>query len=355
MTEVIEPLVIAPVDAKCVVLLVDDQTMIGEALRRMLATEVDIEYHYCQAAEQALAMAVQLKPTVILQDIVMPESDGLSLLKQYRSAQQTHSVPVIMLSTRDDPRYKSQAFAAGASDYLVKIPDQIELIARIRAHSRSYLAQLQRDEAFRQLHAVQRQLEASNRELHRISCQDGLTGIYNRRHFDIYLDQEWSRALREGSNISLVLADIDYFKAFNDHYGHLAGDECLQRVARVFREVLQRPGDLAARYGGEEFVVVLPKTDLEGASVIAESIRVRVERLAITHEFSKVEKWVTLSVGIATVRPNPRMRPPELVGLADKALYQAKQNGRNRSEQARSNLDELAMLHSRNAKAEGDN
>ncbi|MBI3774507.1 MAG: PleD family two-component system response regulator [Gammaproteobacteria bacterium] len=355
MSEIIEPLVIAPVDTKCVVLLVDDQTMIGEALRRMLVSEADIEYHYCQAAEHALAMAVQLKPTVILQDIVMPESDGLSLLKEYRTASQTRSVPVIMLSTRDDPRYKSQAFAAGASDYLVKIPDQIELIARIRAHSRSYLAQLQRDEAFRQLHAVQRQLEASNRELHRISCQDGLTGIYNRRHFDTYLDQEWSRALREGSNISLVLADIDYFKTFNDHYGHLAGDECLQRVARVFREVLQRPGDLAARYGGEEFVVVLPKTDLEGAAVIAESIRIRVERLSITHEFSKVEKWVTLSVGIATVRPNPRMRPPELVGLADKALYQAKQNGRNRCEQARSNLDELAMLHNRNTKTEGDN
>ncbi len=350
MSAIVEPVVITPVDTKCIVLLVDDQTMIGEALRRMLESEVDIEYHYCQAADQALALALQVKPTVILQDIVMPQSDGLSLLKEYRTVPQTRAVPIIMLSTRDDPRYKSQAFAAGASDYLVKIPDQIELIARIRAHSRSYQAQVQRDEAFRQLHALQRQLEASNRELHRISCQDGLTGIYNRRHFDIYLEQEWSRALREGSNISLVLADIDYFKPFNDHYGHLVGDECLQRVARVFREVLQRPGDLAARYGGEEFVVVLPKTDLEGAALIAESIRVRVERLGIRHEFSKVERCITLSIGIATVRPNPRMRPPELVGLADKALYQAKQHGRNRCEQARNNQDELAMLHNRNNK-----
>jgi two-component system chemotaxis family response regulator WspR len=350
MSEFDEPLLVTPVDTRCVVLLVDDQLMIGEALRRMLAYEADIEYHYCQAANQALAMAVQVKPTVILQDIVMPESDGLSLLKDYRSAPETRAVPVIMLSTRDDPRYKSQAFAAGASDYLVKIPDQIELIARIRAHSRSYRTQVQRDEAFRQLHAVQRQLEASNRELHRISCQDGLTGIYNRRHFDIYLEQEWSRALREGSNIGLILADIDYFKAFNDHYGHPAGDDCLQRVTRVFREVLQRPGDLAARYGGEEFVVVLPKTDLEGAAVIAESMRARVERLEIAHEFSKVAKCVTLSVGVATVRPNPRMRSPELVGLADKALYLAKQNGRNRCEHARGNEGELAMLHNRDAK-----
>ena len=153
----------------------------------------------------------------------------------------------------------------------------------------------------------------------------------------------------------MVLADIDYFKTFNDHYGHPAGDDCLQRVARVFREVLQRPGDLAARYGGEEFVVVLPKTDLDGAALIAESMRARVERLKIEHEFSKAEKCVTLSVGIATVRPNPRMRPPELVGLADRALYQAKQNGRNRCELARNNQDELAMLHNRNKDSEAGN
>lgn len=352
MSKINESFMVDPAGIKCVVLLVDDQVMIGEALRRMLAYESDIEYHYCQSAKQALAIAVQLRPTVILQDIVMPESDGLSLLKEYRSAAETRTVPVIMLSTRDDPRYKSQAFAAGASDYLVKIPDQIELIARIRAHSRSYLAQMQRDEAFRQLHALQRELEASNRELQRISCQDGLTGIYNRRHFDAYLDQEWARALREGVNISLVLADIDYFKAYNDHYGHPAGDGCLQYVAGVFREVLQRPGDLAARYGGEEFVVVLPKTDMEGAAIIAESLRTRVERLNLRHEFSKVANLVTLSIGIATVRPNPRMRPHELVGLADKALYQAKQKGRNRCEQARSNQDELAMLHDRNNKTD---
>ena len=341
---------VIPVDTKCVVLLVDDQVMIGEALRRMLAYEADIEYHYCQVASQALVMAAQLNPTVILQDIVMPDSDGLSLLKDYRAAAATHAVPVIMLSTRDDSRYKSQAFAAGASDYLVKPPDQIELIARIRAHSRSYLAHVQRDEAFRQLHELQRQLEASNRELQRISSQDGLTGLFNRRHFDAYLEQEWARALREGSTMAMVLADIDYFKAFNDHYGHQAGDDCLQRVARVFREVLQRPGDLAARYGGEEFVVVLPKTDLEGAVVIAESIRTRVERLNIPHESSKTTNYVTLSLGVATVRPSPRMHPADLVGLADKALYQAKQKGRNRCEQAHHPQDELVLPHNRNEK-----
>ena len=128
----------------------------------------------------------------------------------------------------------------------------------------------------------------------------------------------------------------------------------MQRVARMFREVLQRPGDLAARYGGEEFVMVLPKTDLEGAVIIAESMRTRIERLEIPHEFSKAAPHVTLSIGVATVRPNPRMRPPELLGLADKALYLAKKNGRNRCEQARNNQDELAMLHNRNTKPDAD-
>ena len=260
-------------------------------------------------------------------------------------------VPVIMLSSREDPRDKSKAFTAGASDYLVKLPDQIELVARIRAHSRSYLAQVQRDEAFRQLAALQRQLESSNRELQRISCQDGLTGIFNRRHFDSYIEQEWARAVREGSNISLVLADIDYFKAYNDHYGHQAGDECLKVVARVFRESLQRPADFAARYGGEEFVVILPKTDPEGAEVLAESMRARVDRLNLRHDFSRVTDHVTISLGVATVRPNPKIRPQELIGLADRALYEAKQKGRNRYAQARNNLDELALLHDRTTDA----
>lgn len=336
-----------PLSGRCVVLLVDDQPMIGEAIRRMLADEPSIEYHYCKDAHRAVEVASQTKPTVILQDIVMPEHDGMKLIKIYRETPATTAVPIIMLSSRDDPRDKSQAFAAGASDYLVKIPDRIELIARIRAHSRSYCAQLERDEAFHQLHVVQRDLEASNLELQRISFQDALTGIFNRRHFDAYLDQEWARAVRDGSKISLIFADIDYFKTYNDHYGHPAGDECLKNVARVFREVLQRPGDLAARYGGEEFVVVAPKTDADGAEVIAESMRSRVDRLGIAHAVSKVTGHVTVSLGIATVRPSPKIRPLELISLADRALYQAKQLGRNRYVQALSYSGEISQLHQR--------
>lgn len=336
-----------PQEYRSVVLLVDDQPMVAEAIRRMLVEETDIEFHYCQDSKRALESAEKIHPTVILQDLVMPDVDGMALIKEYRSHAATESLPVIMLSTREDPRDKSAAFELGASDYLVKIPDRIELIARIRAHSRSYLAQLQRDEAFRRLRELQKQLEESNAELQRISCQDGLTGIYNRRHFDTYLEQEWARATRDGAPVSLILIDIDYFKSYNDHYGHQSGDECLRRVAGVLVEVLQRPADLAARYGGEEFAIVLPKTDADGAETIAEAMRSRVERLYIPHAFSRVSSTVTISSGVGTVRPNPKIAPFNLIAMTDKALYQAKQAGRNRVQVAPRNMDELSLLSQR--------
>ncbi len=334
----------SPTDNKCVVLLVDDQAMIGEAIRRMLVEEPDIQFHFCSDATAAVTTAQEIQPTVILQDLVMPDRDGFALIEDYRTAPTIEGVPIIMLSTREDPRDKSRAFSAGASDYLVKIPDRIELIARIRAHSRSYLAQKQRDEAYQRLREMQAQLEASNLELQRISCQDGLTGIYNRRHFDTYLENEWARAVRESGSISLILCDIDSFKPYNDHYGHQAGDDCLQRVAAVLRDVLQRPADLVARYGGEEFVVVLPHTELEGATRIAEAMRVRVEKLALPHEYSNAGGVVTISAGIATIRPNPKSRLQDLIALADRALYKAKQQGRNRTAQSTGNTDSGAAV-----------
>ncbi len=238
-------------DTHCVVLLVDDQPMVAEAIRRMLVDEADIDFHYSSESSDALAHACELEPTIILQDLVMPDIDGLELMKIYRENTKTKGIPVIVLSTKEDPMDKSNAFSAGASDYLVKLPDPIELKARIRAHSKSYMAQLQRDEAFKDLREVRRQLEISNERLQRLSSLDGLTGIANRRHLDGYLSQEWLRATREGVAISLIMIDIDYFKPYNDNYGHQSGDACLQKVSAVLREVTQRPGDMAARYGGD--------------------------------------------------------------------------------------------------------
>jgi two-component system chemotaxis family response regulator WspR len=170
------------------VLLVDDQAMIGEAVRRGLAHEDNIDFHFCADPHQAIAQAILIKPTVILQDLVMPGLDGLTLVREYRNNPKTRDIPIIVLSTKEDPLIKSAAFAAGANDYLVKLPDNIELVARIRYHSRSYMTLLQRDEAYRALRVSQQQLLDTNLVLQLLMNSDGLTGLSNRRHFDEYLN-----------------------------------------------------------------------------------------------------------------------------------------------------------------------
>lgn len=311
------------------VLLVDDQAIVAEALRRMLADEADIDYHFCSDPAQAISEAIAFKPTVILQDLVMPDIDGLMLLKFFRSNPLVKSVPIIVLSTKEDPKIKSEAFELGASDYLVKFPDRIEVIARIRAHSRSFLAQQQRDEAYRALRELQKELEAKNSELERLSSLDGLTGIANRRIFDEFLRREWLRAARDGTAISLILIDIDHFKKFNDGYGHQGGDDCLRKVARTLAATVKRPSDLVARYGGEEFAVVMPDTDREGAAKIAEALRAGIDGMNLTHEYSTTSDHVTISLGVATMPPSGTTAPEELVAKADEALYRSKENGRN--------------------------
>ncbi|MEW6187977.1 MAG: diguanylate cyclase [Thermodesulfobacteriota bacterium] len=166
--------------------------------------------------------------------------------------------------------------------------------------------------------------------LEQISYLDGLTGIANRRRFDEVLEREWRRSLREGTPLSLIMADIDHFKIFNDTYGHQAGDDCLKAVARTIAGALNRPGDTSARYGGEEFAVVLPNTEREGAGKVAEALRTQVEALKIPHMNSPVAPEVTISLGTATCMPAPNQSPRQLIIAADRALYQAKAEGRNR-------------------------
>lgn len=312
------------------VMLVDDQAIISEALRRMLAEETDIDYHYCGDPAQAMNQAIEFQPTVILQDLVMPDIDGMLLLKFYRSNPKTKSIPVIVLSSKEEPKIKSEAFEKGASDYLVKFPDKIEVIARVRAHSRSFLAQKQRDEAYRALHELQKELEVKNTELQRLSSQDGLTGIANRRTFDGFIAKEWSRASRESKPLSLILIDIDHFKKYNDGYGHQGGDECLRRVALALAATVKRPTDLVARYGGEEFAVVMPDTDAAGAANIAASLRENVDSMNLAHAHSDTADHVTISLGVATMVPVADKKPEELIVKSDEALYEAKKTGRNR-------------------------
>ena len=311
------------------VLLVDDQPMIGEAVRRALAGQPGIDFHYCSDAERALEVASQLKPTVILQDLVMPNVDGLTLLRRYRETAATEQVPVIVLSTKEEPQIKSQSFALGANDYLVKLPDSIELIARVRYHSRAYINQLQRDEAYRALRQSQKQLLEKNLELERLTNLDGLTGLSNRRYLDEYMALEWSRAARDHSALSVLMIDVDHFKLYNDSYGHVAGDQVLKRVAQALHAASERPADLVTRYGGEEFLVVLPATPRSGAVSVGEKLRLCIESLDIPHAGSSHGR-ITISIGGASTFPAPGESVQSLIQAADRELYVAKKEGRNR-------------------------
>lgn len=316
---------------KVKVLLVDDQVIIAEAVRRLLADDNDIEFHFVTDGDQALQAAIDLKPTVILQDLIMPEVDGFELVQRYRAHPETENIPVIVLSTKEEPKSKAKGFAVGANDYVIKLPDRLELLARIRYHSTAYINRLQRDDAFRFLRESQQKLAEANIELQKLASLDGLTCIPNRRRFDEVLQLEWQRAQRQRTTLSLLLCDIDFFKIYNDSYGHLAGDVCLKKVAATLAVCLRRPADLAARYGGEEFALILPETDEQGAMVVAETCRKQIEELAIPNADAPLHGNVTLSLGLVSMIPSTQLRPEDMIDMADHALYEAKHNGRNQS------------------------
>ena len=183
------------------------------------------------------------------------------------------------------------------------------------------------------IHTIEKEKEellSLNKELDRQASTDGLTGVANRRYLNEFVEREWARSIRENTMISVIMVDLDFFKAYNDNYGHLAGDECLKQVARQMKSNIKRPADLVARYGGEEFAIILPNTDVEGAEVIAEACRKSVEDLAIVHGASAVSSFVTVSLGVACSREAQCRAATDLFAEADSALYKAKQLGRNR-------------------------
>jgi len=189
----------------------------------------------------------------------------------------------------------------------------------------------QRKQREAELIEMAHKLADANQELERLSSIDGLTGLTNRRRFDELFLHEWKRAIRVGSALTAILIDIDHFKKFNDRYGHLAGDDCLRRVALALREAAHRPGDSVARYGGEEFVAVLAETDAAGARTLAEAMRRAVEKLGIEHAASSTAPQVTGSLGVATIIPDETSDQSSLLAAADEALYEAKREGRNRA------------------------
>lgn len=318
------------------VLLVDDQLLVVEAVRRMLADQPDIEFHFVTDPGQALACALRLQPTVILQDLVMPNVDGFDLIRTYRGTDGLQHVPIIVLSAKDEPKLKAHGFAVGANDYLVKLPDRLELLARVRYHSGAHISRLQRDEAFHFLRESQKNLADANIELQKLAALDSLTGIANRRRFDEAMHVEWQRGQRQRRPLSLLMCDVDCFKMYNDSFGHMAGDLCLKKAAAVLTSCLKRTTDLAARYGGEEFAIVLPDTDAAGARKVAEDCLRQLEELAIDHPQSP-HSVVTMSIGIATLVPSAEQDAGDMVESADRALYAAKSAGRNRAVSAEQN------------------
>ena len=321
---------------RTMVLLVDDQPLIGEAVRRLLTSEADIDLHYCADPMHAVDEANQIRPTVILQDLVMPNIDGIALVRRFRQNVSTAETPIIVLSTKEDARVKGQAFEAGANDYLVKLPDKIELIARLRYHSRAYQNLLQRDEAYRALRESQQQLLESNTALlglnkelaeanqtiSELARHDPLTGLANRTVIDEELRRETLRSERRAYDLTAIMMDLDHFKSVNDTYGHAMGDEILRRVGKILSESV-RAYDLVARYGGEEFVMLLPETTREQGADFADRIRVKLAETGIPG----YPKPVTASFGVATLMPG--QAPENLLPRADMALYRAKKNGRN--------------------------
>jgi two-component system chemotaxis family response regulator WspR len=317
-------------ECKIMVLLVDDQAMVGEAIRRALLSDPNIDFHYCEHADEALAIAEKTRPTVILQDLVMPGVDGLMLVRQYRASPITAHIPIIVLSTKENAEVKRDAFTAGVNDYLVKLPDTIEMIARIRYHSRAYNNLLQRDAAYQALRESQQQLQQSNFELQRLTNTDGLTGIANRRYFDEYLGAEWKRARRDQLELSMLLIDVDNFKLYNDTYGHVAGDLVLKQVAASLEASVLRAADLCARFGGEEFAVILPGIGINGAVATSHKIFATLENLAIPHSTSTVSDCVTVSIGAVTMIPQDNQAITDMIEIADQRLYRAKSQGKRR-------------------------
>ena len=272
---------------------------------------------------QGIDLFLKERPDLVLLDIIMPDIDGFEVARQIRQMETPGEwTPIIFLSSLNKDQDIERGIAAGGDDYLLKPVSEVVLGAKIRAMQR--ILQMRQS-----LVVLTRKLDTANQELKRLTSLDGLTGIANRRHFDAVLLREWRRAMRLGEELSIIMADIDFFKQYNDTFGHQNGDECLRQIAQTLSLTTDRGGDLLARYGGEEFVAVLPGTSLGGASFVAEQMREAVSALNIAHPGTPCGH-ITASFGVASAIAMPETDPQDLVGAADLALYKAKHHGRNR-------------------------
>lgn len=291
------------------ILVVDD-----ERLNRKVLSELLAENHHILVAKSGKQALERIQRTddidLILLDVIMPEMDGYQVLKLLKENSLTKDIPVIVITALDSDEEEEKGLLLGASDYISKPFHPAITKLRVENHLRFVRQQ---------------------RMLEQLAGCDGLTEIANRRSLDDMLLKEWNRSSRNGDPLSLAMVDIDFFKPFNDNYGHASGDRVLKSVANTLNWGMRRPDDFAARYGGEEFVLLFPNTIASYAAERAEMIRISIEKLELSHEYSGIAPFVTVSMGGAT-SIGTKESPETLLKKADTMLYHAKKRGRNRVE-----------------------
>jgi diguanylate cyclase (GGDEF)-like protein len=269
----------------------------------------DFQVFMATSGVQALALCRDNPPDLVLLDIVMPGMDGFEVCTRLKTDENTRNIPVIFVTAYTDAIQETRGLEVGAVDFISKPVNPAVVRARVKTH---ITLKLQSD--------VMRQLV----------FLDGLTGVYNRRYFDQQLAMEMARSVRNQSPLALIMLDVDFFKRYNDHYGHLAGDDCLRQIATTLKEGLRRPADLVARYGGEEFACILPETEFSDAMSLARDLEWRVRDKKIPHARSDAGPVVTISVGVSGRGGNHPAAASTLLSEADAQLYQAKNAGRAR-------------------------
>ncbi|MCE3260930.1 MAG: diguanylate cyclase response regulator [Pseudoduganella sp.] len=289
-------------------LVVDDDPGTVSLIKALFSAGIEIESAASQA--QALEKCQSLHPDLILLDINLGQDNGFDLCREIKQLEQFAYVPVIFITASQSEEDEIHAFELGAVDFLRKPISPYIAESRVFTHLG---------------------LRLQTELLEQMAHVDGLTGLQNRRQFDLVLQREWKECARNGQPLSIIMADIDLFKRYNDTYGHLEGDRCLRQVATQIGHSLQRPGDCAARYGGEEFACILPRTGFEGALNVAMGLRNGIAALAIPHKHGvNLDHTVTASFGVATCYPLPGQDPAGLLGAADHQMYRSKGFGRNR-------------------------
>lgn len=296
------------VESKPTILIVDDMATNIAILSDLLQDDYKIKV--AKSGQKALEIAKgKEKPDLILLDIEMPEMNGYEVCKELKNNALTNNIPVIFVTARTDVKDEEYGLNLGAVDYISKPFHPTIVKIRVKNHIA---------------------LKLKSDWLEELSMYDGLTHIPNRRYFDEMYEKKYKETMRDKKTLAVLMLDVDYFKLYNDHYGHGKGDQCLIKIAGALRSTLKRPSDMVARYGGEEFVLLLQDIDIEGATKVAESLVQAVGALGIVHEYSTVSDHVTVSVGLAFKEKESNVSQEKLIKCADDALYLAKERGRNK-------------------------